>query len=259
MNATQVKTSEWRFFLGKTLRKGTIIITTCPSLESFKLYLYRLKVTRPERKCYRRCDWATKRQNKLIMKLFKILALLILFYGCGYKKNKTDEEKLVCLQDYITNISKLPLYSELRKGIIDSLKYWKSKTLELKCCNLESGVLDSAIFFSIDFSRCLFLFIDSLSPDSNNKWNDVKTLGGEKIGNSWHYYHVSFPVLAYSLKANKYKNLSFNYLSRDARLDIINRGFFKPGACEIDSSFLYSEEWFADWVRKKHKLFLKGK
>jgi hypothetical protein len=151
------------------------------------------------------------------------------------------------------------VYSEVRLGLLDSITKWKAQNLEMKWYKSPFDILDSAVFYNKDFSRCIFLLIQKSPPDEQYKWNFVQTLGGEKINNKWQYYHVSFPTLSYSLKSNGYKDLSNEYLSRDARLDIINRGFFKSGTCEIDSSFVDSEEWFADWIRRKHKLFLEGR
>ena len=188
-----------------------------------------------------------------------ILFFFILLFSQGCQRAKSDTERLDCLDKYISSISKREVYYEVRKGVLDSIENWRNRKLQVKCCDPKNTVLDSAVFFNEDFTRCIFLIVDSLDPENENTWNAVQTLGGEKFGKKWHYYHVSFTTLAYSLKANGYKNFSFEYLSKDARLDIIDRGFFKPGTCEIDWDFVDSEEWIADWVRKKHQQFLQGR
>lgn len=188
-----------------------------------------------------------------------VCAFSLLIMQCSFKENTDDQQKLECLNSYIRKTSRLPVYSEVRKGLMDTIENWKLRRLEFKHCNPDCGVLDSCVFFNRTYTRCLFLLIERSPVNKQWKWNFVKTIGGEKINGNWNYYHVSFPNLSYSLKSNEYKDFSVEFLSRDARLDIINRGFFRNGTCAIDSNFVDSDEWFADWVRRRHQQFLEGK
>lgn len=188
----------------------------------------------------------------------KVLCLLLVLFA-GLACTVSDEEKMKCLDQYIRKTSALPVYSQIRQGVVDSINSWKAKKLDVRFCVPECEVLDSAVFFNRDYSRCIFLMIERSPAGEQQKFNFVQTIGGERIDGRWHYYHVSFPGLAYSLKSNGYKDLSIEYLSKDARLDIINRGFFKEGTCKIDPDFVDSEEWFAGWIRVKHDLFLNGR
>lgn len=192
------------------------------------------------------------------MKVIFIL-FLIFFFNQGCKKNLSSEEKLACLNSYIKTIATMGVYYEVRNGVLDSILGWQRRKLNIGCCDSNRTKLDSAVFFNKNYNRCLFLLVDSLNVNESNTWNQVQTLGGEKIGSKWYFYHVSFPTFAYSLKSIGYKNRSFDYLSKDARLEIINRGFFNPGTCDIDWEFVDSDEWIADWVRKKHQQFLNGR
>lgn len=183
---------------------------------------------------------------------------IVLFITSCHLFGMTEERQLACLDNYIATERNLPVYSEVRAAVIDSCKAWVDRGLKMKWYTDRLNILDSVVFFNKDYTKCLLLLIQKSPSDTLYKFDNVQILGAEIINGKWQIYHKSFPTLAWHIKYNNFKEREASFLSKNARLDIIKKGFFYNNTCDINYSFIDSDDWFADWIRKKHELFLKG-
>ena len=119
--------------------------------------------------------------------------------------------------------------------------------------------ISDAAFFNKEKTKCLLLYA-SLDPDLHAPKDDVQIVGAEKINGTWQFYVQSYPRITFTREDwNFNKPVPADTLFYYVTKDLIDDGYFSKNTCEINYSYIDSDVWFADWMRKKHQEFLQSK
>lgn len=188
--------------------------------------------------------------------MHKILLFFFLFsalFGCG------QEARQKVFRTYLADLKTDNEYKIVKSRLKDSLQSWIDRGLyEVLFLKKVDWQIDDAVFFDKKKEKALLLILvrvkDAQFPDDY-----VKTIGAEKVGGSWLFYYVSYPVTLFRRADNNEEKYSFHFLSEYARNDLNEDGFIKCSlGCKINYSYVDSDLWFQDWERQFYVKFING-
>jgi len=184
----------------------------------------------------------------------KVRAVLFIFFLMIISCNKS---RLDCLGHYTVNMKSKPVYTEIRIALIDTLNSWAERGLNVQYFKKYKFHLEETVFFNEDNTKALLLGIGTNKYKGQSNYNSVKVFAGEKIDGKWQFYREGLVTFGYTFEKGE-DNYSYEYLSNEAKMHIMNDGYL-TSSCKINYSYIDSDTWFSEERRKKHEKFLDDK
>jgi len=188
---------------------------------------------------------------------FLLSVALLISSSCS---KKTVDEQYYCHKEELIKIKPSLNYAYLMKSLRDTLSNWINDSLKgVQDLSWNKWEISDDVLFNKDSTKCL-LFYSLIDRDTSVSFAGVQIIGAEIIKPYWHFYVQSYPRILFN-RDEVSPRATFNSQNMFDKTikDIIQDGYYFQGKCEINYSYIDSDIWFADWIRKKHQVFLQNK
>jgi hypothetical protein len=176
-----------------------------------------------------------KKCKKCFSLIIPVIAAIAV--SCSSNGQKTEmQEKSSCFDTKLEALMSLRIYKDVMSQFIDTFKTLKDSTRLFGRGNVIVSKIDESIFFNKEKKECLLIVL--LKPPSNIAFGEVRVVRGRYINGKW-LFKPSMSFVYDQEYFKKYKENSFENISKLGRHSVLTEGEPIENGCEIDEEY-----WF---------------
>ena len=199
----------------------------------------------------------------------KINNYLLIVFILSLNSCKSQKDQHDCINATIENKELIPLFTEIRDGLKDTLKNWiyVEKYENVQGFLNDNWKIDEAVFINSKKDNAILLVLEQdttkyISVPSDDGVSEkiipttldyIKLIYANKEVGYWHYYYQTLPL--YTARREEIVNglsipVTFEKLSFIGRRNVLY-DYYKKGTCNVNDKFF--KRWDVDKLKKYHE------